>query len=281
MPEEPKSPPPSSAPPPPQPQLDDTLDAKPWEPPKKQTCGLAHTALVCSLIGVFNMVVGFAVAVVAESGYAVLPLLLGLACGPIAVVVGIMAMVKIGRSDGLLRGMGQASAGVTVGAVLTLAPLSLLPAMLPVHENPQRAACKNNLRQLGIALHAYADDNGDRFPPDLSSLYPDRVRKPQSLFCPRGSGDWRKIPGTNRIEITRPSYVYVSGLRASDPGSSVLAFDHLDNHDRKGRCVVCIDCSVLWIKAPEPGKPDALKEMLDQTREAVKQRGGEIRLVGE
>ena len=134
---------------------------------------------------------------------------------------------------------------------------------------------------MSIALHLYTDDNGGSFPPEPGFVCPAHCDNPRVLFCPKASAKWRKVSGPDRIEITKPSYVYVAGLKDSDPEQCVLAFDRLENHDGQGQNVLCVDSSVQWIKAPPRGQPGALQEMREKTREAVKKRGGEIKLVGE
>lgn len=49
----------------------------------------------------------------------------------------------------------------------------LVPAVLIARESARRAACQNNLRQIGIGLHTFADNN------------------PQELFC-TGASDWQR-----------------------------------------------------------------------------------------
>jgi type II secretory pathway pseudopilin PulG len=48
--------------------------------------------------------------------------------------------------------------------VISLLAALLLPAMGSVKQKARRAACISNLRQIGIAIHAYADDSGGRIP---------------------------------------------------------------------------------------------------------------------
>ncbi|HOX07337.1 MAG TPA: DUF1559 domain-containing protein [Planctomycetota bacterium] len=198
----------------PQPQLDETLDAKPYEPPKND-----------------------------------FPWLIALA---------------------------------VVGLLVILLGFLLLPPVKRVRQAAPRAGCKNNLRQIAVALHLYADDNGGEFPPDTSWLYTSGYAEdPKIVLCPSRSGTSQKDAASGRLMVEHPGYVYVSGLRASDPGTCVVAFDRLGNHDGKGRNALRLDSGVLWIKAPSPSEQDPLQTMLDATRDAARKRGGEIKLVGE
>jgi hypothetical protein len=272
------------------PQPDETLDAPAYEPPKPQTTRLAVASLIMA-------VASWAVFLFAHLCDALWPQVrpktsgaidfLSLATTPlllmsaVALALGIAGIIRVAMSCGRFSGRLLA----TIAVLLVIAMGFLAPIVAsPRREGSLRPGqqCKQNLLRIGLACFIYADDNSGSFPPDLAALYPACVDNAKVFSCPTNPSKYREFAQTGRFTRESTSYVYVSGLKRGDPGDCVLAFDRPENHQgHQGRNVVFADTHIVWINKPPAGGPDEFKALLEKTREAVKKRGGEIRLVGE
>ncbi len=98
--------------------------------------------------------------------------LVAILTGPIGLVLGLVAINKIKKSQGQLGGYGLALAGVIISAASLVMAIvfggvvaaMLVPALKEARAKAQGIACVNNVKQLGLAVRIWASDNNNRFP---------------------------------------------------------------------------------------------------------------------
>ncbi len=135
------------------------------------------------------------------SGMAVASLVLGVLgmCGVTAVVglvLGIVSLRKINRSQGQLGGQGLAIAGIAVSAFMLLFSIPVmagltLPALARAKVKAQNIQCMNHVKQLALSGIMYANDHNDRLPDadrwcDLVQTYLGTTAT-SVLLCPAGN----------------------------------------------------------------------------------------------
>ena len=147
---------------------------------------------------------------------------------PVAIILGIIALVMISRSNGQLKGTGMAIAGIAVPIVMlpVIAVLMgiLMPALNSVRITAQRTVCANNMTALGKAMYVYAGDYDGKFPTstewcDLLIEYTDVDA--HTFCCPATSG-YNSFDTSQRI----CSYGMNDNVEGADaPGDMVLLFE--------------------------------------------------------
>jgi len=109
------------------------------------------------------------------SGLAIASLVLGIlgfctvgTTALIGLILGIVGLVKINKSQGQVGGKNMAIAGLCVsGAAILMLPIlagMMLPALANAKDKAQTIRCVNNVKQLALALRMYANDNNDTYP---------------------------------------------------------------------------------------------------------------------
>ncbi len=116
-----------------------------------KTSGMAITSLVLGMLGILTC--GITVLLSAPAG----------------LILGIVALKKIGKSQGQLCGKGLALAGIiTSGVTIVLIPIFaalLLPALAAAKTKAQQINCVNNEKQLALAVMIYSQDHTNQLPP--------------------------------------------------------------------------------------------------------------------
>lgn len=172
----------------------------PDAPPQSQgtpsgTSGMAIASFICSLL-FFILLLG--------------PML--------AIIFGIIALVNISSAKGALGGKGLAIAGVSIGGFFFLMTLCVLPALaLPAltraRAYARAAACKSNLKQMGLAVAMYQADNNEEMPPDIQTLLDDGYIKGGMIaYCPAS-----RIMAVNEANLdATASYHYAQIKKTKD-----------------------------------------------------------------
>jgi prepilin-type processing-associated H-X9-DG protein len=183
-----------------------------------QSNGMAIASLVCSLM------------------FCIAPLISSI----MGIIFGIIGLNK--TKDPRVGGKGLAIAGIVIGGVgllfLSVQIAILLPALSKARETANRAACSNNMSQIGREMLMYANDNNQQFPPNLQILQKEQ-QLPAKLFqCPSSN-----TTGT-------PVYVYTHPRNTAVSANTVLLYELLTNHRNQGMNVLFADGHVEWFSAP-------------------------------
>lgn len=174
----------------------------------------------------------------------------------------LFADVRTSRSDdrGVLSvsygplPMGSSVLGGGITAPAMIASIAL-PSLSRAREIAKQTVCTANLRQIGMAMHIYAQDHEGKFPPDLKTLVDKKIVTAKQLWCPSRGGD----PGAPDA-----CYVYLAGQRSDGDSRNVLVYEKRGNHGDEGGAVLFMDGHVESVKSAE-----RVATLVEETRERM------------
>ena len=177
---------------------------------------------------------------------------------------------------------------LVVIAIIAILASMLLPVLARAREEGRRTSCKNNLRQIGMALSMYASSwdelypyhgnytGGDNDGRALGLLYPDHVADEMIFHCKSDSGPNRKpridaTAGPMEGTVINSSYCFALwGANASCASNLEIAADRdcqddatMANHGNKGANILYVDAHVKWQEDKEGTEKNSVFGMDD------------------
>lgn len=151
---------------------------------------------------------------------------------------------------------------LVVIAIIAILAAMLMPALTRVREQARRTSCKNNERQMGLAIQDYALETGKNYPSvplegeedsgdssrSLALLYPKYIDTLGSFACPSTLGPF---PTEEDGDLTEDGeeldYLFDPEIIGNQSMRAIYA-DSTGNHDHEGVNVLFADCHVEWLE---------------------------------
>jgi prepilin-type processing-associated H-X9-DG protein len=147
---------------------------------------------------------------------------------------------------------------------------TLLPALNRAREQANRVKSASNLRQIGQAAMMYANENKNKYPPDLATMYKRQDLTPSVFINPR-TETTPPPPGTPEEMAAwvqeHSDYVWIGGDKtAASPPEQVLAYEKLEENP-EGVNVLFADGHVEFMPIP------VAREAIDKSKQGNKVNG--------
>jgi prepilin-type processing-associated H-X9-DG protein len=176
-----------------------------------------------------------------------------------AIVLGIVSLVKINKSQGQLKGNGLAIAGLAVPfAVLPIIGILmgiLMPALAEAREQARKTVCAKNMSALSKAMLIYASDYGEQYPTssEWCDLLIEHNKESKKVFgCPgayEGTCNYAMNKNAEVLGIVSPPDMVL--LFETKPGWNQFGGSEIlstENHRGVGCNIVFVDGHVEFVK---------------------------------
>ena len=190
-----------------------------------------------------------------------------------AIVLGIVALVKIGKSAGQLKGNGPAIAGICVPVValpvIVLLMGIMMPALAKVRQVSFRMVCATNMSGLAKAMLIYAKDYDNKFPAPSKwcDLLTEHCEVAPVTFCckgaPEGPCNYAMNKNVEELGTNAPPDMVL--LFETQPGWNQSGGPEIlstDNHQGDGCNIVFVDSHIEFVRTKD------LKNLRWTTRES-------------
>jgi prepilin-type processing-associated H-X9-DG protein len=227
----------------------------------------AKVSLISGIALFFLLLLGFFIAESgATMGAEILIAILILLAPVLAIIFGIIGIVR--TRDGRHAGKGMAITGISLGGVGLLLALiaigsSLLGPSFSSRGTSPRVKCAANLKQIGLAMQLYANENKGLYPPRPEDLIMTQDITTEVFICPstndtQATGATTQQQAANLSAGGHDSYIYLrAGKNSNTPATVVLVYEPLKDHNGAGMNVLFADGHVDFISGAMAQKVEA------------------------
>jgi hypothetical protein len=184
----------------------------------------------------------------------------------VGLILGIISLVSINKSNGRLKGTGLAVSGIVVSAITVLfVPVMLailMPALASVKELAYKQLCQTNLKGMANAVTVYTQDYKGKYPTGSKwcDLLISNAGVSRSSFVCKASGALNESSyAMNKYAVGASSDLPPDMvlILESTPGWNQVGGPELlttDNHNPRGCSVLFVDGTVEFVREEDIGK---------------------------